>query len=238
MSLSRSSRLDALGLAALPLWLALIAAPSPVRADATPTALPPPAMTTPIAEADGMRHAVLAGGCFWGIEAVFQHLDGVTEVVSGYSGGEAATADYDSVSTGRTDHAEAVRIAYDPRRVSYGRLLQVFFSVAHDPTQLDRQGPDWGRQYRSAIFYVDEAQRRVAEAYIGQLDAAGVFDRPIVTRLDPLDAFYPAEAYHQDYAYHHPNQPYIVFHDLPKVANLERLFPGDYRDTPVLDTTP
>ncbi|XKE45923.1 peptide-methionine (S)-S-oxide reductase MsrA [Halomonas organivorans] len=238
MFLSRSSCLDALGLAALPLWLALVATPSPVRAAAAPVTLPPPAMTAPIAEAEGPRRAVLAGGCFWGIEAVFQHLDGVTEVVSGYSGGKAATADYDSVSTGRTDHAEVVRITYDPRRVSYGRLLQVFFSVAHDPTQLDRQGPDWGRQYRSAIFYADEAQRRVAQAYIGQLDAAGVFDRPIVTRLDPLDAFYPAEAYHQDYAYHHPNQPYIVFHDLPKVANLERLFPGHYRDRPVLDTAP
>ncbi|RTQ97824.1 peptide-methionine (S)-S-oxide reductase MsrA [Halomonas nitroreducens] len=198
--------------------------------------LPPPATTGPTPTGDALQSAVLAGGCFWGIEAVYQHLDGVTEVVSGYSGGEAATADYRLVSTGRTEHAEVVRITYDPRQVSYAQLLQVFFSVAHDPTQLDRQGPDRGRQYRSAIFYADETQQRVAEAYIDQLDAAGVFDQPIVTRLDPLNAFYPAEDYHQDYAYHHPNQPYIVFNDLPKVANLERLFPGDYRDSPVLDT--
>ncbi|MDN3554535.1 peptide-methionine (S)-S-oxide reductase MsrA [Halomonas maura] len=201
-------------------------------------ALPPPSTTGPASAGDALHSAVLAGGCFWGIEAVFQHLDGVTDAVSGYSGGAARTADYRSVSAGRTRHAEAVRITYDPDRISYARLLQVFFSVAHDPTQLNRQGPDRGPQYRSAIFYADETQRRVAQAYIDQLEAAEVFDRPIVTRLDPLEAFYPAEPYHQDYAYHHPNQPYIVFNDLPKVANLERLFPGLYRDDPVLSATP
>ncbi|MEQ6888414.1 peptide-methionine (S)-S-oxide reductase MsrA [Halomonas sp. CS7] len=224
--------------AALALSAAFAWAPFAHAASSAVT-LPPPSTTGPIPTgptSDALQSAVLAGGCFWGIEAVYQHLDGVTEVVSGYSGGEAATADYRLVSAGRTEHAEAVRITYDPRQVSYARLLQVFFSVAHDPTQLNRQGPDRGRQYRSSIFYADETQQRVAEAYIDQLDAAGVFDRPIVTRLDPLNAFYPAEDYHQDYAYHHPNQPYIVFNDLPKVANLKRRFPGDYRDTPVLDT--
>lgn len=221
--------------AALALSAAFAWAPFTHAASSAVT-LPPPDTTGPTPTGDALQNAVLAGGCFWGIEAVYQHLDGVTEVVSGYSGGEAATADYRLVSSGRTEHAETVRITYDPRRVSYGRLLRVFFSVAHDPTQLDRQGPDWGRQYRSAIFYADETQRRIAQAYIDQLDAAEAFDQPIVTRLYPLDAFYPAEAYHQDYAYHHPNQPYIVIHDRPKVANLERLFPGDYRDTPVLDT--
>lgn len=221
--------------AALALSAAFVWTPYTHAASSAVT-LPPPSTTGPTPTGGALQSAVLAGGCFWGIEAVYQHLDGVTEVVSGYSGGEAATADYRLVSAGRTEHAEAVRITYDPRQVSYARLLEVFFSVAHDPTQLNRQGPDRGRQYRSAIFYADETQQRVAEAYIDQLDAAGVFERPIVTRLDPLNAFYPAEDYHQDYAYHHPNQPYIVFNDLPKVANLERRFPGDYRDTPVLDT--
>ena len=223
--------------AALALGVALAWSPTG-HATSRAVALPPPDTPGPTAPGDALQNAVLAGGCFWGIEAVYQHLDGVTEVVSGYSGGAASTANYRHVSAGRTRHAEVVRITYDPGRISYARLLQVFFSVAHDPTQLNRQGPDRGRQYRSAIFYADGTQRRVAEAYIDQLDTAGVFDRPIVTRLAPLDAFYPAEDYHQDYAYHHPNQPYIVFNDRPKVANLERLFPGLYRETPVLDTAP
>ena len=177
--------------------------------------------------------AVVAGGCFWGIEAVFEHVKGVKEAVSGYAGGAAQTAKYEIVSTGTTGHAESVRITYDPAQISYGQLLKVFFSVAHDPTELNRQGPDVGTQYRSAIFYANDEQKRVAEAYIAQLDHAGVFSGPIVTRVDPLKAFYPAEGYHQDFLVLHPDYPYIVFNDLPKVANLKRLFPDEYRDQPV-----
>ena len=173
----------------------------------------------------GPRTAVFAGGCFWGVEAVFERLQGVQEVVSGYSGGEQQTASYPLVGTGRTGHAESVRIAYDPARVSYGTLLKVFFSVAHDPTQLNYQGPDHGNQYRSAIFYADEGQRRVAEEYIRALDKARVFPRKIVTQLAPLEAFYPAEEYHQDYLKGNPTQPYIVMWDLPKLAHLEREYP-------------
>lgn len=170
--------------------------------------------------------AVLAAGCFWCVEAVFRELDGVLGVVSGYAGGEAATADYRSVCSGATDHAEVVEISYDPRRVSYGQLLKVFFSVAHDPTQLDRQGNDRGRQYRSAIFFGDENQRRVAEAYMRQLEGAGVFSAPIVTRVEPLTGFYRAEDYHQDYARLNPGQPYIAAVALPKLEKLRRYHPG------------
>lgn len=172
----------------------------------------------------GERHSVLAGGCFWCVEAVYRQLEGVLDVVNGYAGGGAGQADYETVSTGRTRHAEAVEIRYDASRVSYGQLLKVFFSIAHDPTTKDRQGNDVGPQYRSVIFYADEAEREVAERYIAQLDAAHVFDAPIVTELAKLDRFYPAETYHQDYAAKHPDQPYIQLVALPKVAKLRRHF--------------
>jgi len=177
---------------------------------------------------------VLAGGCFWGVQGVFQHVDGVINAVSGYAGGEEKTASYKLVTTGRTGHAEAVSVTYDPSRISYGRLLQIFFSVAHDPTQLDRQGPDVGTQYRSAIFPVDEQQAEVAQAYIAQLDASGAFNSSIATKIEPGHAFHRAEGYHQDYMTQNPTQPYIVYNDLPKVKNLERLFPNLYRADPVL----
>jgi peptide-methionine (S)-S-oxide reductase len=168
--------------------------------------------------------AVLAGGCFWCVEAVYLQLDGVRSVTSGYAGGTAATADYRTVCSGTTDHAEAVEIRYDPSRMSYGQLLKVFFSVAHDPTQRDRQGPDTGRQYRSAIFYADDEQKRVAEAYIRQLDSAGVFSAPIATEVTKLDRFYPGEDYHQDYARQHPFEPYILFNARPKVDKVKKYF--------------
>lgn len=187
-----------------------------------------PAAHAPPAIATGEQTAVIAGGCFWGIEAVFEHVKGVTGVTAGYSGGSAKTAHYKMVSTGKTGHAEAVRITYDPSQISYGQLLKVFFSVAHDPTELNRQGPDTGTHYRSAIFYSNEDQKRVAQAYIDQLNQAKVFKRPIVTEVVALNAYYEAEAYHQDYARHHPDQPYIVIHDLPKVANLRKQFPELY----------
>lgn len=172
--------------------------------------------------------AVFAGGCFWGVEAVFEHVKGVRDVVSGYSGGATTMPSYDDVSSGTTGHAEAVRVVYDPSQVSYGQLLQVFFSVAHDPTQLNRQGPDHGTQYRSAIFYRNDAQKKGAESYVAQLTKAKAFPRPIVTQIAPLTRFNLAEQYHQDYMVHHPNQPYIVINDAPKVANLKREFPELY----------
>ncbi|MFI5000103.1 MAG: peptide-methionine (S)-S-oxide reductase MsrA [Reyranellales bacterium] len=178
--------------------------------------------------------AVLAGGCFWGVQGVFQHVAGVSSVVSGYAGGDKATAHYGQVGSGRTGHAESVRITFDPRKISYGRLLQIFFSVAHDPTQLNRQGPDTGTQYRSAIFPASPEQSLVANAYVSQLSQAHAFDAEIVTSIEPDRAFYPAEAYHQDYLTLHPNEPYIVLNDLPKVANLKRLFGDRYRAEPVL----
>jgi peptide-methionine (S)-S-oxide reductase len=192
------------------------------------TPLPEPAVDMPLAKAGGVQTAVLAGGCFWGVTGVFEHVKGVTRVVSGYAGGKADTASYEQVSSGRTGHAESVRIFYDPARISYGQLLEVYFSIAHDPTQLNRQGPDTGTQYRSAIFYANADQKRVADSYIGQLQAAGVFSRPIVTEVVPLNGFYDAEAYHQDYLAMHPNQPYIVINDLPKITNLKRQFPALY----------
>jgi peptide-methionine (S)-S-oxide reductase len=190
---------------------------------------PAPASTAPAT-------AVLAGGCFWGVQAVFQHVNGVSLVVSGYSGGEKPNPTYEDVLTETTGHAESVRITYDPATVSFGKLLHVFFSVAHDPTQLDRQGPDEGPSYRSNIFYANDDQRRVAEAYIAQLDAARVFPSKIVTRVDRFSAFYPAEEYHQDFLIKHPTHPYIVMHDLPKLAGFKRLLPALYRAAPV--TTP
>jgi peptide-methionine (S)-S-oxide reductase len=174
--------------------------------------------------------AVLAGGCFWGVEGVFEHMRGVRNVVSGYAGGDSGTATYNKVGTGRTGHAESVQITYDPNEVSYGDILRVFFSVAHDPTQLNRQGPDTGPQYRSAIFYANDAQRNLARSYIAELDKSGKFPRAIVTRVDPLDAFYPAEKYHQDFMAKNPSHPYVVFHDVPKIRNLKRLYPEYYRE--------
>jgi peptide-methionine (S)-S-oxide reductase len=178
--------------------------------------------------------AILAGGCFWGVQGVFQHVAGVTSAVSGYAGGDSASAQYERVSTGTTGHAESVKITYDPRKISYGRLLQIYFSVAHDPTELNRQGPDSGTQYRSAIFPTNAGQADEAKAYIAQLNKAHVFDAAIVTRIEPDRAFYPAEAHHQDFLTLHPNYPYIAINDMPKVENLERLFPDLYRTDPVL----
>jgi len=178
--------------------------------------------------------AVFAGGCFWGIQAVFQHTKGVLGAVSGYAGGDQASADYERVSSGRTGHAESVQVTYDPKQISYGKLLQIYFSVAHDPTQLNRQFPDTGTQYRSALFFKNANQKQVAERYIAQLDAAHVYKDKIVTQLGPLTAFYPAEAYHQDYATLHPDSAYIATYDLPKIANLKITFPELYRDAPVL----
>jgi peptide-methionine (S)-S-oxide reductase len=186
---------------------------------------PKPLKDAPLAPAGSApQTAVLAGGCFWGVEAVFERLRGVSDVVSGYAGGNKATAHYEVVSRGTTGHAESVRIAYDPSQISYGQLLTVFFSVAHDPTQLNRQGPDDGTQYRSSIFFASDEQRQVALAYIQQLDAAKVFKRPIVTTVVPLDGFYPAEAYHQDFVAHNPTYPYVMYNDLPKIDHLEKAF--------------
>lgn len=190
--------------------------------------LPDPVLDAAPAPAVTPQVAVLAGGCFWGIQGVYQHVNGVISATSGYAGGSAATADYSSVSSASTGHAESVKILFDPAKISYGQLLKVFFSVAHDPTQLNRQGPDTGTQYRSAIFYVDDEQRRVAEAYIKQLQSAKVYGHPIVTAVTPLSAFYPAESYHQDYLRLHPLEPYIVFNDLPKIANLKATYPALY----------
>jgi peptide-methionine (S)-S-oxide reductase len=198
-------------------------------ATASATAVPDPALDAPLANSKGEQSAVLAGGCFWGVEAVFEHVKGVSDVRSGYSGGSTAAADYEKVSTGETGHAESVRITYDPSQISYGQLLKVFFSVAHDPTELNRQGPDTGSQYRSAIFYSTEEQKRIAQAYIDQLNRAKVFARPIVTQVSALHSFNEAEAYHQDYLAHHPDEPYIVINDLPKVENLRKQLPSLYK---------
>jgi peptide-methionine (S)-S-oxide reductase len=210
---------------------------APARATEGAATLPAPAADIPKA-AGPLQTAVLAGGCFWGVQGVYQYTKGVKQVLSGYSGGEKSTAEYERVGTGTTGHAEAVQIVFDPREISYGEILRIYFSVAHDPTELNRQGPDVGTQYRSAIFYTDASQRRIAEAYIAQLQKAGAFRRPIVTRVDPLKGFYPAEAYHQDFLIRHPYHPYIVINDLPKIANLKRLFPRQYRDKPVMATAP
>ena len=197
-------------------------------ANATTVNIPDPALDAPLATTKGEQTAVLAGGCFWGIEAVFEHVKGVANVTSGYSGGDARTAHYEMVSTDKTGHAESVRITYDPSQITYGQLLKLFFAVAHDPTELNRQGPDTGTQYRSAIFYSNEEQKRIALAYINQLNQAKVFERPIVTQVAALNSFYQAESYHQDYAARHPNDAYIVVNDLPKVANLRQQFPNLY----------
>jgi peptide-methionine (S)-S-oxide reductase len=192
------------------------------------TVIPGPAADTPLTASHGSSKAVLAGGCFWGVQAVFQHVKGVTHVTSGYSGGNAFTAQYETVSTGSTGHAESVEITYDPAVVSYGTLLKVYFEIAHNPTELNRQGPDEGTQYRSSIFFADAEQQKVATDYIAQLDAAKAFSKPIVTKVVALKAFYPAEDYHQNFATLHPDHPYIAYWDLPKVANLQKEMPDLY----------
>jgi len=197
--------------------------------DRNAVALPNPSVDEQLAAESGQGTLVLAGGCFWGVQAVFQHVKGVISATSGYSGGAANTAEYEVVSTGRTGHAESVKVVYDPSKITYGQLLKVFFSVAHDPTELNRQGPDEGTQYRSVIFYGNDEQQRIANAYIVQLDQAKAFPRPIVTQVVALKAFYPAEGYHQNYATLHPDNPYIRFNDLPKVANLQGQFPNLYQ---------
>ena len=202
------------------------------HADETPRALPAPKVDEK-PSGSGLETAVFAGGCFWGVQGVFEHVKGVKQVLAGYSGGEANTAHYDIVSEGDTGHAESVQIKYDPREITYGQLLRVFFSVAHDPTELNRQGPDSGSNYRSEIFYANADQERIAKAYIAQLGVWRSFSQPIVTRVDALTAFYPAEAYHQDFLLRNPGYPYIVFNDLPKIANLKKLLPEVYREQPV-----
>jgi len=206
----------------------------PARTAERATALPAPSMDTPATATETSETAVLAGGCFWGVQAVFQHVKGVSHVLSGYAGGTKDTAQYEVVSSGTTGHAESVQVKFDPREISYGRILQIYFSVAHDPTELNRQGPDTGTQYRSAIFPTNAEQARVATAYIAQLAQVRAFGAAIVTKIEPVREFYPAEAYHQDYLTLNPNQPYIVFNDLPKIANLKRLFADLYRAEPVL----
>jgi peptide-methionine (S)-S-oxide reductase len=194
--------------------------------------IPAPAISE--AAASGTETAVFAGGCFWGVQGVFQHVKGVKNAVSGYAGGKRETANYEAVSGGRTGHAESVEVTFDPKQVSYGKLLQIFFSVAHNPTQLNYQGPDHGTQYRSAIFAVSDEQRKVAEAYVVQLDKTKLFNAPIVTRISGLEAFYPAEKYHQDFLTLNPSYPYIVYNDMPKIDNLKALFPASFRADPVL----
>jgi peptide-methionine (S)-S-oxide reductase len=228
----RSARHASIHALAASVFLVLVSTLRPSSAD-SPLALP---ALDDAKAASALESAVLAGGCFWGMQAVFEHLKGVHRVLAGYSGGQAVTAHYYLVGTGRTGHAEAVQITFDPRVVSYGEILRVFFSVAHDPTELDRQGPDVGSQYRSVIFYADDAQRRTALAYISQLERSRFFPRPIVTRVDALRGFYPAEGYHQDYLVHNLSDPYIVYNDLPKLAQFRALLPQLYREQPSLVT--
>jgi peptide-methionine (S)-S-oxide reductase len=209
---------------------AFVAAPSRAAEDAV--VIPAPAMDAQAS--DGIQTAVIAGGCFWGVQGVFQHTAGVVNAVSGYAGGSKASADYNVVSTGTTGHAESVQIKYDPKKISYGKILQIFFSVAHDPTQLNRQGPDSGTQYRSAIFTTSDEQKKVADAYIAQLNDAKVYKKPIATKVGPLEGFFPAEAYHQDYLTLHPSQPYIAYNDLPKIENLKKIFAENYIEKPTL----
>ena len=224
-----------LGVAALLVGLLLLGGLGlrslPAAADSP--ALPAPAADEPTGQA-ASETTVLAGGCFWGVQGVFQHVKGVTRAVSGYAGGEKDTAHYEMVGTGETGHAESVQITFDPRQITYGRILQIYFSVAHDPTELNHQGPDEGTQYRSTIFAANAEQAQVAKAYIAQLGQAHLFNAPIVTTIEQGRSFYPAEDYHQDYATLHPYAPYILFNDLPKVENLRQLFANSYRDQPVL----
>ena len=196
-------------------------------------AIPPPALDQTAPAGDGLQTVVLAGGCFWGVQGVYEHTKGVTQALSGYSGGAKETAHYQMVGTERTGHAESVAVTYDPQQISLGKILQIYFSVAHNPTELNYQGPDSGPSYRSTIFLANDDQKRIATAYIAQLEQAHVFNAPIVTKLQPLTGFYPAEDYHQDFLVLHPSYPYIVFNDAPKVDNLKQLFPDYYRETPV-----
>ncbi len=230
----RRSQLSRLSLCAAAIGALAIAAfvAAPSRAAEEAVVIPPP--VADVSPSDGLQTAVVAGGCFWGVQGVFQHTSGVASAVSGYAGGSKMTASYEQVSTGSTGHAESVQIKYDPKKISYGKILQIFFSVVHDPTQLNRQGPDSGTQYRSAIFTTSDEQKRVADAYIAQLNAAKVYSRPIVTKVGALDGFFPAEAYHQDYLTLHPNQPYIAYNDLPKVENLKKIFAENYIEKPTL----
>jgi peptide-methionine (S)-S-oxide reductase len=230
MSITKNSRL--LGNVAVLIAILVIAAAvtwQRAHAASAVVALPNPTVDAPLAAKSGSETTVLAGGCFWGIQAVFQHVKGVKEATSGYSGGSVPSPDYEQVSSGETGHAESVKITFDPSQISYGQLLKVFFSVALDPTQLNRQGPDSGTQYRSAIFYANPEQQRIAQAYISQLDQAKSFPRPIVTQVVALKAFYPAEPYHQNYATLHPNNPYIAINDAPKVDHLRDQFPDLYK---------
>ena len=217
--------------------LGVLASQLPLYGAEAPVIIPPPAVDNPKA-AGALQTAVLSGGCFWGVQGVFEHLRGVKQVVAGYAGGERSTAQYGMVGMGTTGHAESVKITFDPAQVSYGQILQVAFSVVHDPTQLNRQGPDEGSQYRSSIFYADDTQKNIAQAYIKQLDAAHVYPKPIVTRVDPLRGFYAAEGYHQDYLVHNPTAAYIAYNDIPKVENFKRVFPELYSGKPVLVSTP
>jgi len=203
------------------------------RAAEAAVKIPAPAVDDP-ASSFATETTVLAGGCFWGVQGVFQHVKGVTQAVSGYAGGEAGTAQYEVVSSGESGHAESVQVTFDPRQITYGQILQIYFSVAHDPTQLNRQGPDRGTQYRSAVFPANAAQEKVAADYIAQLNKAGVYSDPLVTRIEMGKTFYPAEGYHQDYLAHNPHDGYIVYNDLPKIEHLKRMFPERYRDPPVL----
>src|SRR6202166_1718368 len=231
MSRSQFSRLSLRAAALGALAIAAFAV-AQLRAAEDAVVIPPPAMDANAS--DGIQTAVIAGGCFWGVQGVFQHTAGVVKAVSGYAGGSKATADYRTVSTGSTGPAESVEIKFDPKKISYGKILQIFFSVAHDPTQLNRQGPDSGTQYRSAIFTTSDEQKKVVDAYIAQLNAAKVYKKPIVTKVGPLQGFFPAEAYHQDYLTLHPSQPYIAYNDIPKVENLKKLFADNYQNKPTL----
>jgi peptide-methionine (S)-S-oxide reductase len=228
------SQFSRLSLCAAAIGALAVAAFVAVPTRAAEDAVVIPAPSTDATSANGLQTAVLSGGCFWGVQGVFQHTAGVVNAVSGYAGGSQMTATYDQVSTGTTGHAESVQIKFDPKKISYGKILQIFFSVAHDPTQLNRQGPDHGTQYRSAIFTTSDEQKKVAEAYIAQLNAAKVYGGPIVTKVSSLQAFFPAEAYHQDYLTLHPNQPYIAYNDLPKIENLKKLFAANYTEKPTL----
>jgi peptide-methionine (S)-S-oxide reductase len=219
-------------LLATTLLLAAVLRLAPSVAAEQPHVIPTPAVDEQVQQ--GTEVAVLAGGCFWGVQGVFQHVDGVISAVSGYAGGEKKTAHYEMVGSGRTGHAESVRITFDPSKVSFGRILQIYFSVAHDPTQLNRQGPDFGTQYRSAIFSENAEQARIAKAYIAQLNQARVYPAAIVTKIEPDREFYAAEDYHQDFLTNHPTYPYIVYNDLPKIEDLKRIFPDLYRADPVL----
>src|ERR1700716_622482 len=230
----RRSQFSRLSLCAAAMVALAITAFEATPSRATEDAVIIPAPSADVQASDGIQTAVIAGGCFWGVQGVFQHTAGVVNAVSGYAGGSKATADYQMVSTGATGHAESVQIKYDPRKISYGKILQIFFSVVHDPTQLNRQGPDSGTQYRSAIFTTSDEQNKVADAYIALLNAAKVYKKPIVTKIGALEAFYAAEAYHQDYLTLHPNQPYIAFNDIPKVENLKKIFADSYIEKPTL----